>query len=110
MECTLPSPARDQDLKGNKELTPPSPPAQVPELQDTKGKRLSSPTAKDKDHQDTTGNMPPPPLVEDISLHPSTKQPELQPSTDRLPLAQQLIYEAPKDSSSSGFFVFRQKV
>jgi hypothetical protein len=63
-EHMLPFPARDQDLKGNKEpspptgdqellgnkeLTPPSPPAQVPELQDTKGKRLSSLPAKDKD-------------------------------------------------------------
>jgi hypothetical protein len=84
---------------------PPSPPAQVLELQDTKGKRSSSPLAKDKDLQDTTRNMPPPPSVEDIHLHPSTKQPEFQPITDRAPPTQQPIYEAAKDSSSSGFFV-----
>jgi hypothetical protein len=56
------------------------------------------------------GNMPPPPLIKDICLHPSTKQPELQPSTDRAPPTQQSVYEATKDSSSSGFFVFRKKV
>jgi hypothetical protein len=43
-------------------------------------------------------------------LHPSTKQPELLPSTDRAPSTQQPIYETPKDSSSSGFFVSGQKV
>jgi hypothetical protein len=48
-ECMLPSPAQDQELQGNMKLRPPSPPAQVPELQDTKGKRLGSPPAKDKD-------------------------------------------------------------
>jgi hypothetical protein len=85
-------------------------PTQVPELQDTKGKRPSSPPAKDKDLQDTTGNMPPPPPVKDICLHPSTKQPELQPNTDRAPPTQQHVYEAAKDSSSSDFFVSGQKV
>jgi hypothetical protein len=50
--------------------------------------------------------MPPPPPVEDICLHPSTKQLELQPSTDRAPPTQQPVYEAAKDSSSSGFFCF----
>jgi hypothetical protein len=53
--------------------------------------------------------MPPPPPVEDLHLHPSTKQPELPPSTDIAP-TQQLIYETTKDSSSSGFFVSGQKV
>jgi hypothetical protein len=124
-ERTLPSPVRDQELKGNtepsppvgdqellgnKELTPPSPSAQVLELQGTKEKRPSSPPGKDKDLQDTTGNTPPPPPIEDICLHPSTKHPKLQPSTDRAPPTQQQVYEVAKDSSSSGFFVSRQKV
>jgi hypothetical protein len=87
----------------------PSPLAQVPELQDTKGKRPGSPPTKDKDFQDTTGKMPPPP-VEDLHLHPSTKQPELLPNTDGAPPTQQPIYEIVKDSSSSDFFVFEQKV
>jgi hypothetical protein len=43
-------------------------------------------------------------------LHPSTKQPKLPPSTDRAPPTQQPIYETAHDSSSSGFFVSRQKV
>jgi hypothetical protein len=92
------------------ELRLPSPHAQVPELQDIKGKRLGSPQAKDKDLQDTTGKMPPPPPVEDLHLHPSTKQPELPPSTNIAPATQQPVYETAKDSSSSGFFVSRQKV
>jgi hypothetical protein len=54
--------------------------------------------------------MPPPPPVEDLHLHPSTKQPELPPSTDRAPPTQQLVYETAKDSLSSAFFVFGQKV
>jgi hypothetical protein len=92
------------------ELRPPSSPAQVLELQDTKGKRSGSPSPKDKDLQDTTGKMPPPPPIEDLFLHPSTKQPELPPSTGRAPPTQQPIYETAKDSSSSGFFVSGQKV
>jgi hypothetical protein len=67
------------------ELRTPSPLAQVPELQDTKGKRSGSPLAKGKDLQDTTGKMPPPPPIEDLHLCPSTKQSELLPSTDRAP-------------------------
>jgi hypothetical protein len=69
------------------ELRLPSPPAQVPEQQDTKGKRSGSPPTKDKDLQDTTVKMPPPP-VEDFHLHPSTKQPKLLPNTDRAPPTQ----------------------
>jgi hypothetical protein len=53
--------------------------------------------------------MPPPPPIEDLHLHPSTKQVELLPSTDRAP-TQQLVYETAKDSLSSVFFVSRQKV
>jgi hypothetical protein len=67
------------------------------------------PPAKEKDLQDTTGKMPPPPPDEDNHLHPSTKQPELPPSTDRAP-TQQSVYETTKDSSVSGFFVFGQKL
>jgi hypothetical protein len=52
---------------------PPSPPAQVPELQDTKGKRPGSPPAKVKDLQDTMVELPPLPPVKDIHLHPLTK-------------------------------------
>jgi hypothetical protein len=48
--------------------------------------------------------MPSPP-GEDLHLHPSVKQPELLPSTDRAPSTQQPVYETAKDSSSSGFFV-----
>jgi hypothetical protein len=70
------------------ELRPPSPPSQVPKLQDTKGKRPGSPPAKDKDLQDTMGKMPPPPPVEDLHLHPSTKQQELPHSTNRAPPTQ----------------------
>jgi hypothetical protein len=48
-------------------------------------------------------------------LHPSTEQPELLPNTNRethktLPSTQQPIFDARKDSSSSGFFVSRQKI
>jgi hypothetical protein len=58
---------------------------------------------------------PPPPPAQDLHLHPSTEQPELLPNTDRethkpLPSAQHPFFEAAKDSSSSGFFVSRQKV
>jgi hypothetical protein len=81
----------------------------VLELQDTKGKRLDSPPTKDKDLQDITGEIPSLP-VEDLHLHPSTKQPELLPRTARAPSTQQPIYETAKDSSSSGFFVSWQKV
>jgi hypothetical protein len=73
-----------------------SPPAEVPALQDTKGKRLGSLLAKDKE-------------LQDLHLHPSTKQPELLPNTDRVPSTQQPIYETAKGSSSSGFFVSGQK-
>jgi hypothetical protein len=105
-----PSPhAQDQELQGNMELRPPSP-TQVPELQESKGKRSGSPPAKDKDLQDTTRKMPPPPPIEGLHLHPSTKQPELLPSTDRAPPTQQSVYETAKDSLSSGFFISRQKV
>jgi hypothetical protein len=97
-------------LQGNKELRPHSPPAQVPKFQDAKGKRSGSPPAKDKDLQDTTRKRPPPPPVEDLNLHPSIKQPKLLPSTDRAPSTQQPVYETAKDSSSSGFFISRQKV
>jgi hypothetical protein len=88
------------------ELRLPSPPAQAPELQDTKGKRSGSPPAKDKYLKDTTEKMPPPPPVKDLHLHPSTKQSELPPSTDRAPPTQQPIYETAKDSLSSAFFCF----
>jgi hypothetical protein len=88
----------------------PFPPIQVPELQDTKGKRPGSPPAKDKELHDTTGKRPPPPLSQDLRLHPSIKQPELLPSTNRASSTQQSVYVTAKDSSSSGFFVFEQKV
>jgi hypothetical protein len=52
--------------------------------------------------------MPPPP-VEDLHLHPSTKQPELPPSNTRGP-TQQSVYETTQDCSSNGFFVSGQKV
>jgi hypothetical protein len=55
------------------------------------------------------GKMPPPPPVEDLRLHPSTKQQELPPNTNRAP-TQEPVYETTKDSSSSGFFVFEQKI
>jgi hypothetical protein len=110
MKRTLAYPAQDQELQGNKECVLSSPPAQVPELQDTKGKRPGSPPAKYKDLQDTMGKVPPPPLVKDLHLHPSTKQPELLPNTDRASPTQQPVFEVAKDSSSSGFFVSRQKV
>jgi hypothetical protein len=32
--------------------------------------------------------MPTPPPIEDLHLHPSTKKPELLPSTDRAPSTQ----------------------
>jgi hypothetical protein len=89
-------PTQDQELQGNKEFRSPSPPAEVPALQDTKGKRLGSLLAKDKE-------------LQDLHLHPSTKQPELLPNTDRVPSTQQPIYETAKGSSSSGFFVSGQK-
>jgi hypothetical protein len=54
--------------------------------------------------------MPPPPPVEDLDLHPSTKLPELPPSTIRAPPTQQSIYETAKDSSSSDFFISGQNV
>jgi hypothetical protein len=54
--------------------------------------------------------MPPPTPIEDLHLHPSTKQLELLPSSDRAPSTQQLVYETAKDSSSSDFFIFEQKV
>jgi hypothetical protein len=54
--------------------------------------------------------MPPPSPIEDLHLHPSTRQPELLPNTDRSPTIQQLVFETAKDSSSSGFFVFGKKV
>jgi hypothetical protein len=56
------------------------------------------------------GKMPPPPPVEDLHLHPSTKQLELLPSIVKAPSTQQLVYETTMDSSSSGFFVSGQKV
>jgi hypothetical protein len=43
-------------------------------------------------------------------LHPSTKQPELLPSTDKAPSTQKPVYNNAKDSSSSGFFISGQKV
>jgi hypothetical protein len=52
--------------------------------------------------------MPPP--IEDLHLHPSTKQPELLPSTDRAPSTKQPFYETAKDSSSSASFVSEQKI
>jgi hypothetical protein len=103
-------PARDQELQDNRELSPPSIPAQVLELQGTKGKKLTSPPAKEKELHHTTGKRPPPPPTQDIHLHPSTKQPELLPSTNRAPSTQQSVYVTAKDSSSSGFFFFEQKV
>jgi hypothetical protein len=54
--------------------------------------------------------MPPPAPVEDLHLHPSTKQLELLLSTNRALPTQQPIFETAKDSSSSGFFISRQKV
>jgi hypothetical protein len=97
------------------ELTPPSPPAQVSELQDTKGKRPSSPLAKDKDLQDTKGKRSSSPLAKDKDLQDTMGNmppppPPPPPSTDRAPPTQQPIYEAAKDSSSSGLFVSGQKV
>jgi hypothetical protein len=71
---------------------PPSPPTQVLELHDTKGKRPSSPPAKDKALQDTTGNLLPPPLSKTFVCILLQKQP---------------VYEAAKESSSSGIFVSR---
>jgi hypothetical protein len=53
--------------------------------------------------------MPPPPCVEDLHVHPSTKQPELLPNTDRAS-TQQPVYETTKDNSCSAFFVSGQKV
>jgi hypothetical protein len=88
---------------------------QVLELQDTKGKRSASPPAKDKELHDTTGKSPPPPLAQDLNLHPSTEQLELLPNTDRethkpLPSTQHSVFNATKYSSSSDFFLSRQKV
>jgi hypothetical protein len=56
------------------------------------------------------GKRPPSPPAQDLHLHPSTKQPELLPSTDRetpqpLPSTQQPVYVTTKDSLSIGFFV-----
>jgi hypothetical protein len=58
--------------------------------------------------------MPSPP-AQDTHSHLSTEQPELLPSTVRetpqpLPSTQQPIYVTGKDSLSSGFYVFGQKV
>jgi hypothetical protein len=61
----------------------PSPPTQVPELQDTKGKRATSPPVKDKELHGAMGKSPPPPLAQDLNLHPSIEQPELMSNTDR---------------------------
>jgi hypothetical protein len=70
-----------------------------------------SPLAKDKDLHDTTGKRPPPPPAQDFHLQPSTKQPELLPSTDRSPSTQKPVYVNVKDSSFNDFFfVFGQKV
>jgi hypothetical protein len=79
------------------------------------GKRSASPPAKDKELHDTTGKSPPPPPTQDLNLHPSIEQLELLPITNRethkpLPSTQQPVYETAKDSSSSGFFISRQKV
>jgi hypothetical protein len=106
------TPPHDQDpeLQDNMGKRPPSrpaqdphrvtPPAQVPhnpELQDIMRKRLSSPPAQDP------------------HSHPSIEQPELLPNSNRetpqpIPSTQQSVYVAAKDSLSSGFYVFRQKV
>jgi hypothetical protein len=58
---------------------------------------------------------PPPPPAQDLNLHPSVEQPELLSNADRethklLPSTQHPVFEAAKDSSSSGFFVSWQKV
>jgi hypothetical protein len=58
---------------------------------------------------------PPPPPAQYLHLHPSIEQLELLPSTDRethqpFPSTHQPNFVTAKDSSSSGFFVFRQKV
>jgi hypothetical protein len=98
------------------EFSPSSHPAQVPELQDTKGIRPASPPpAKDKELHVTMGKSPPPPPAQDLNLQPSPEQPELLPNTDRethksLPSTQHPVFEAAKDSLSSGFFVYGQKV
>jgi hypothetical protein len=129
-ECRpLSPPARDSqgpELQDKNEHSPSSPPArdskgpelrpssptQVLELQDTKRKRSASPPPpKERELHDTTGNSPPPPPAQVLHLHPSTEQPELMPNTDRethkpLPSTQHPVFEAAKDSSSSGFFVF----
>jgi hypothetical protein len=59
--------------------------------------------------------MLPSPPAQDTHFHPSTEQLELLPSTDRdtpqpLPSTQKLVYVISKDSLSSGFYVFGQKV
>jgi hypothetical protein len=56
------------------------------------------------------GKMPPPPPFKELHLHPSTKQLELLPNTNRAPPTQYLVFETAKDSSSSGFFVSGQRV
>jgi hypothetical protein len=79
------------------------------------GKRPPSPPTPDPELQDTTGKMLPSPPAQDTHFHPSTEQLELLPSNDRetpqpLPSTQQLVYVIAKDSLSSGFYVFGQKV
>jgi hypothetical protein len=106
--------AQDPELQDNTELRPPSP-AQDPELQDIMGKRPPSPPAQDPKLQDTTGKRSSSPPAQDTDSHPSTEQPELLPSTDRetsqpLPSTQQPVYVTAKDSLSSGFYIFGQKV
>jgi hypothetical protein len=57
----------------------------------------------------------PSPPIQDLHSHPSTEQLGLLPSTDRetpqpLPSTQQPVYVTVKDSLSSDFYVFGQKV
>jgi hypothetical protein len=75
---------------------------------------LASPPAKDKELHDTMGKSPPPPPAQDLNLHPSTEQLELLPNTHRethkpLPSTQQSVFDACKDSSSSGFLFSSRK-
>jgi hypothetical protein len=60
------------------------------------------------------GKRSPSPPAQDTHSHPSTKQLELLPSTDRetpqpLPSTHQSVYVTTKDSLSSGFYVSKHK-
>jgi hypothetical protein len=100
----------DLELQDSTGKRPPSPPAQDPKLQDNTELRQPSPPTQDLDLQDTMGKRMPSPLDQDTHSHPSIKQLELLPITDRetpqpLPSTQQLVYVTTKDSVCSGFYV-----